>query len=97
MRACVCMCAFVCVCVYTCVRACVCVCVRVCVCVCMRACVHMCVCVWGGRDASVSSHEGLRVFTATNLHKLGLQREAESALHSIIMNSIDRNFNRCIL
>jgi len=38
----------------------------------------MCVCVCGGGVASVSSkHEGM---TATNLHKLGLQREAFFAL-----------------
>jgi hypothetical protein len=33
------------------------------------------VCVWGGGGASVSlKNEGQRVFTATSLHKLGLQR-----------------------
>ena len=77
-----------------CVRACVCVCVRVraCACVCVRACVrvraceHACASVGGGGEgvASVSSkHEGLRVLTATNLHELGLQREAFFALVAI--------------
>jgi len=65
--------------VYTCVRVCVCVCVSVsacvCECACVRACVCMCVCV-GGVVSVSSKHEGLRVLTATNLHKLGLQREA---------------------
>ena len=65
------MCAFVCV--YTCVRACVCVCVHACVC--LRASMRVHVCVWGGGGATVSlKNEGLRVFTATSLHKLGLQR-----------------------
>jgi len=65
-----------------CVRVCVCVgggvyvFVRACVCVYVR--VRACVCVGGGGGvASVSlKHEGLSVLTATNLHKLGLQREA---------------------
>ena len=77
-------------CVYMCVRACVCVCVCVrvracvCACACVRACVCMCVCGGGEGVGSVSSkHEGLRVLTATNLHKLGLQREAFFALVAI--------------
>jgi len=52
----------------------------------VRACGRARVCVGGGREggASVSSkHEGLRVLTATNLHKLGLQREAFFALVAI--------------
>ena len=78
VRLCVRVCVCVCVCTLACVHVCACACVRACVCVRASMRVHVCVCVWGGGGvASVSlKHEGLSVLTATNLHKLGLQREA---------------------